>query len=192
MGCPRAAACIFHEVVEPSIVKRVKYAAAYPYCRGGRHGECALYARLERREPIPRNLMPDGSYGDYLEPGKEQQRARAAGSTRFLVVDDSPVFATIAANTLRMRYPGAEVVQCHSFEEAEAALKRGDVTLIVSGHGLGGGKSFRDLRRLSGAPMVLFTGWPPAPHEVPAGCWVVTKDSGPEALRAAIEGVLSG
>lgn len=190
MGCPRAAACIFHEVVEPSIVKRIRYAAAYPYCRGGRHGECALYVRLERNESIPPNLMPDGSYGDYLEPAREQ-RPRAAG-TRFLVVDDSPVFATIAANTLRMRYPGTEVVQCHSFEEAEAALKHGDVTLIVSGHGLGRGKSFRDLRRLSAAPMVLFTGWPPAPHEVPAGCCVVTKDSGPEALRAAIEGVLGG
>ena len=89
-----------------------------------------------------------------------------------------------------MRYPNAEVVQCHSFEEAEPELKASPFSLIVSGHGLGGGHNFRDVRRLSTAPMVLFTGWPPAASDIPAGCSVVKKDAGPEALRTAIEGLL--
>lgn len=189
MACPKTSSCVFASAVEPSLVKRVRFASAFPYCKGGRHEECALYAILERGESVPSNLMPDGSYADYLDRHSAPTRARG-GAARFLVVDDSPVFATIAANTLRLRFPNAEVVQCHSFQEAEPELKGAGFALIVSGNGLGGGHSFRDVRRLTTAPMVLFTGWPPAAADVPAGCKVVKKDAGPEALRAAIEGLV--
>ncbi len=184
MGCPKSSACVFAATVERSIVKRVRYSAAYPYCRGGRHDECALYIALGRGESVPHNLMPDGSVSDYLEEGASSTHVR--GANRFLVVDDSPVFATIAANSIRLRYPNAQVVQCHSFDEAAQELAAGRFTLIVSGNGLGGGKTFQDIRRLSLAPMVLFTGWPPAETDVPDGCRVVKKDAGPDALSAAI------
>lgn len=191
MACPKSSSCVFAASVEPSIIKRIRFASAYPYCRGGMHAECALFALLEQGETIPSNLMPDGSHGDYLESGVAPVRGTTSG-TRFLVIDDSPVFATIAANTLRLRFPNAEVVQCSSFVEAEPELKGSGFSLIVSGNRLGGGYNYRDVRRLSAAPMVLFTGWPPAPGDVPAGCRVVKKDAGPEALRAAIEGLVGG
>lgn len=188
-ACPNSSSCVFSASVEPSLVKRVRFASAYPYCKGGRHAECAIYRKMEFGEQVPRNLLPDGGIGDYLEDSGPSAR-KASSGTRFLVVDDSPVFATIAANTVRMRFPNAEVVQCHSFDEAEPELLGSGFSLIVSGHGLGGGRSFKDVRRLSTAPMVLFTGWPPAAADVPAGCRVVKKDAGPEALRAAIEGLI--
>lgn len=188
-GCPSISSCVFSASVEPNLVKRIRFASAFPYCKGGRHAECALYQRMETGDPVPTNLMPDGTVGDYRDDVAAASAARSSGS-RFLVVDDSPVFATIAANTLKLRFPHAEVVQCHSFEEAEPELKNGAFSLVVSGNGLGAGKTFKDVRRMTMAPMVLFTGWPPSPADVPAGCRVVKKDAGPEALRSAIEGLI--
>lgn len=188
-ACPSSSSCVFSAAVEPSLVKRIKFASAFPYCKGGKHEECAIYGRMRSGSDIPVNLMPDGSLGDYRDDVGQSAVSRASG-TRFLVVDDSPVFATIAANTIKLRFPHAEVIQCHSYQEAEPELMRGGFSLIISGNGLGAGKTFRDIRHITMAPMVLFTGWPPAASEVPAGCRVVKKDAGPEALRSAIEGLM--
>lgn len=187
--CPDASACAFSTSVEPNMVKRIRFAFAFPYCKGGKHEECALYTRMQRGETVPSNLLPDGGTGDYREDAPRV--ADRAHGTRILVVDDSPIFATIAANTARLCYPGADVVQCHSFEEAEPELKGAGFSLIVSGNGLGGGRSVHDVRRLSMAPIVLFTGRPPAEADTPVGSRVVTKGAGPEALRLAMEALLA-
>lgn len=187
--CPNASACTFSASVEPYLVKRIRFASAFPYCKGGKHDECALYMRIRSGDAIPANLLPDGSFGDYRED--TQRVADRVGGTRILVVDDSPIFATIAANTARLCYPGAEVLECHSFEEAEPELRGAGFSLIVSGNGLGGGRSVHDVRRLSMAPIVLFTGMPPAEADTPAGSRIVTKGAGPEALRHAMEALLA-
>ena len=92
---------------------------------------------------------------------------------------------------MRQRFPGAEVVQCHSFEEAEPRLRDQRFSLVVSGTGLGGNRSAHDVRRMTSAPIVLFTGRTPQGPEVPANACVVAKDAGPNALREAIEGMLA-
>ena len=66
-ACPRSSTCAFHITVEPSIVKRVRYASVFPYCKGGRHEECAIFTKMLSGAPVPRNLMPDGLIGDYMD-----------------------------------------------------------------------------------------------------------------------------
>ena len=62
-GCPSSADCVFYQTIEPSIVKRVRYASVYSYCRGGEHAACALYDKIAAGLPVVHNLMPDGSIG---------------------------------------------------------------------------------------------------------------------------------
>lgn len=188
-SCPKGAVCVFAQTVEPSVVKRIKYSSAYPYCRGGRHEECAIHSEMSEGKTVTVNLLPDGSIGDYRDDVSWAPRT-SGGIRRFLVVDDSPVFATIAANAVRLRFPDADVVQCHSFVEAEPMLRHSGFTLVVSGHGLGNGHTVHDVRRLTSAPIVLFTGRAPGPGETPQDAAVVTKDAGPGALKSAIESAL--
>src|SRR5574340_1730982 len=118
--CPRSAVCVFYASVESNIIKRVKYASAYMYCRGGNSEPCEIHTRLANDLPISRNLMPDGSTGDYLD------RAEPDRAHRFLVIEDSPVFAALASNTIAFSFTGAEVVHMDSFEAAAVELRRTD------------------------------------------------------------------
>jgi len=183
MACPRSGACVFHLSVEPSIIKRVRYASVYSYCRGGQHEQCALYRSVERNLPVPPNLMPDGSTGEYLDD------AVAAGSHRFLIIEDSPVFAALASSTITSNFPGAHVVRKHSFEAAVDELAH-EWAAIVCGFGVGGDRTAHDVRDRTRAPMVILTGRPD--HIVlPHGARRVNKGDGPEALASALRACLS-
>ncbi|MDZ4169246.1 MAG: hypothetical protein U1E26_06275 [Coriobacteriia bacterium] len=188
--CPKGASCAFFTTIEPSLVKRVKYASAYPYCKGGRHAECSLWALMAEGRSVPMDLLPDGSISDYRASGLHGAQPRGDVGERFLVVDDSPVFATLAANSLRQSYPGASVVECHSFIEAEPLLKQGGLRLVVSGNGLGDGYSALDVRRNTSAPIVLFTSDVPSEADTPANSQVVLRAAGPAMLRQATDALL--
>lgn len=113
------------------------------------------------------------------------------GITRkFMVVEDSPVFAALAASTIRFGFPNAQVTECHSFEAAVAALRSSDVDVLVCGYGVGEGKTVHDLRAICDVPIVVLTG---RLHDVvpPIRSRVVEKSAGPVALQAALEGALT-
>lgn len=194
--CPRDGSCTFHLTVEPSIVKRIRYAGAYPYCKGGKYEDCALYSYVERGDSVPVNLMPDGSRGDYMDDvavDAPMGESKAPGVIhRFIIVDESMVFATIAANALRQGFPDAEVVQCHSYNEAAPKLRREHFHLVVSGHGIGDGRTVHDVRHLTFAPILCFTGRHAEPSELPDNSKVVLKAAGPSALREAAMELLAG
>lgn len=183
-ACPRGADCVFHQTIEPSVIKRVRYASAYVYCRGGRHEECAIHSCLVRGEQVSRNLMPDGAIGDYMD-----EQAGAA-KRRFLVIEDSPVFAALAASTLASHFAGAEIVRHSSFTAAAEDLRSGDHTAVVCGFGLGDGKTAHHVRELTTAPIVVLTGRP-GEIDAPRRSQVVAKSAGPEALAAALRAVLA-
>lgn len=182
MACPRSDACVFHRTVEPSILKRVRYASAYVYCNGGDHESCAIRGLLEQGDAVPRNLMPDGSIGDYLE---SEHRAAAE---KFLIIEDSPVFAALASTAIATNFLGAEVVRHHSLEAALDELAK-EWSAVVCGFGVGNGKTAHDVRRHTGSPMVILTGRPD--HiDLPSGARRVNKGEGPEALVSAIRASL--
>jgi len=189
--CPFSYTCQFYRATEPSIVKRIKFASAYPYCKGGRHAACVLYPLMQNGADLPPDLLPDGSHGTYRESdGLPAATAtgtaprRREGTRRFLVVENSPVFATLAANVIRVAVPEAEVVQCASYGDATKHLAD-TPDLIVCGYGLGEERTVHDLRRLTTAPIVLVTGRP-GEIDVPTHARLVEKSAGPEALRTAI------
>ncbi len=183
MSCDRTSACPFHAVVEPSIAKRVKYASSYPYCKGGRHESCAIRRLLVQDRMVPRNLMPEGGTGDYAgESGGSYVRPSA---NRFLVIEDSPIFAALAASVIQAHFRGAEVVRRLSFEDAADELRSAAITAVVCGYGLGGDRTAHDVRRLTAAPMVILTGRP-GDVQPPTRAQVVEKSAGPEALANAL------
>ncbi|TLM98303.1 MAG: hypothetical protein FDZ75_02645 [Actinobacteria bacterium] len=104
---------------------------------------------------------------------------------RILVVEDSRVFAALAASTIRMSYPGARVEECHTFESAAAVLSSQSFDVVVCGYGIGEGHTFHEMRELSDTPMVLLTGRLGELH-VPENVQVVEKSAGPGALLGAI------
>lgn len=183
MACPRSSVCVFHQTIEPSIVKRVKYASVYSYCRGGEHEQCALHRAMSRDIPVTRNLMPDGLIGDYLD---EQTTGHGR---RFLIIEDSPVFAALASSTITSNFSGAQVVRKSSFEAAFEELAH-EWAAVICGFGVGGDKTAHDVRRHTKAPMVILTGRPD--HiELPHGARRVNKGEGPEALASAIRSCLA-
>lgn len=183
MACPRSDSCVFHQIVEPSIIKRVRYASVYSFCRGGQHEECALFAAAAAGHDIRPNLMPDGSIGDYLEDENVCQ------VRRFLIIEDSPVFAALASSCITTNFKGAQVVRKLSFEAALEDLGR-EYSAIVCGFGLGNGKTAHDVRNVTEAPMVILTGRPD--HiELPRRAQRVNKGAGPEALASALRACLS-
>lgn len=183
MACPRSESCVFHRIVEPSIMKRVRYASVYSYCRGGQHEECALHAALTAGHEVKTNLMPDGSIGDYIEDEV------ACAVRRFLIIEDSPVFAALASSCITTHFKGAHVVRRSSFDAAAEELHQ-EYTAIVCGFGLGGGRTAHDVRARTEAPMVILTGRPD--HiELPRRARRVNKGEGPEALASALRSCLS-
>lgn len=188
-SCPQVESCPFFGAVQPSLVKRLKYASAYPFCKGGIHESCVLYPTVSRGLHPPADTLPDGTRDHYIEH-KSSTAVADSGRPTYVVVEDSPVFATIATNTVRAFIgPNADVVQCLSYEEAEPHLLSSDVRLVVCGYGIGNGRTAHDLRRLSDAPMVLMTGRVGQIHE-PAHSVVVEKNAGPDRLKAAIAEIM--
>ncbi len=182
-ACLYSVDCVFHRTVEPSIAKRIRYASSFVFCRGGREEECAIRGLLSRGATVPGNLMPDGTTGDYLPD------ATVAIRPRFLVIEDSPVFAALAASTLSRHFSGAEIVRHATFGAAEPDLRAGDHSAIVCGYGLGEGKTVHHVRELSSAPIVVLTGRPDQ-LQLPHRSRMVAKSAGPDALAAALRSIL--
>lgn len=198
--CPQSESCAFFQAIEPSIVKRIKFASAFPYCKGDKFTECAIRSRMTSGRDVPSDLLPDGSAGDYLDTpraGSAPSSSRGAtggvgtAGSCFLVVDDSPVFAIIAANAIKQHMTGADVEVCATFDEAEAVIRSKGIRLVVSGYGLGDGRTVLDVRRMTEAPILVFTGRPGEDRELPSRSRVVAKGAGPDALRGALEYLLA-
>lgn len=189
MSCPQSGDCIFYSAVEPNIMLRIKFASSFPYCRGGQHAACALLEVMDSGRPVPANLLPNGTLGDYMDP-EGITRAGGDGTRQFVVVEDSPVFMRIAGNIVRNAVPNARVVECNSFDEARVVLDEGDTELVISGYGIGSGRSARDLRHHTLAPIIVLTSHPANSIEAPTNSRVVQKASGPGALTEAILAVV--
>jgi hypothetical protein len=177
-ACPNCDRCTFHDVVTTSVVTRLKFKAFFSYCRGGQHEYCAIHKLIADGKSVPKNLLPDGYYGDYLDDG-------VSGTGRFLVVEDSPVFAALSASTIKMHFPNASVERCATYDEAVTKLASGGYTAVVCGFGLDGGRTAHDLRMLTTAPLVVLTGRP-GDIDAPSGAQVVHKGAGAEALAGAL------
>lgn len=177
-ACPKSADCVFYRAIEPSLIKRVKYAGSYSYCRGGQHEVCAIHRRLLAGESIAPGMLPDGSMGDYLSEDRFVVH-------RFLVIEDSPVFAALTASTIAATFTGAEVVRAATYDQAEGELAEGMFSAVVCGFGLGDDRTVHDVRQLTRAPIVVLTGRP-GEVDAPAGARVVRKGAGPEALASAL------
>ena len=197
--CPQSGNCTFFQAIEPSIVKRIKFASAFPYCKGDKFAECAIHSRITSGRDVPSDLLPDGSAGDYLDAApsgavasaQRGGQASAPAGSCFLVVDDSPVFAILAANAIKQHVSGADVEVCATFAEAETVMRSKVVRLVVSGYGLGDGKTVLDVRRMTEAPILVFTGMASEDRELPHRSRVVAKGAGPEALRGALDHLLA-
>lgn len=197
--CSASAGCPFHTAVEASVIKRIRFASAYPYCNGSMATFCAIRKVLSAGGTPDTDLMPDGSRGERwdetaasraVKPGAPSFERSASSSRRFLVVEDSPIFAKFACNTIEYIYPDAEVVECHTYADAARELRTSSFRLVVSGFGLDGGKTAHDIRKLSDAPMVLLTGRPDRDTQGLGAATMVQKGAGSDAMRAAITGLL--
>jgi hypothetical protein len=109
-----------------------------------------------------------------------------AGGRKFVVIEDSQVFATLTSCAIRTAFPGSHVEEFHSFQDVEMRLRFGDIDVVVCAYGLDAGKTAHDVRALCDAPMVVVTGRPDG-IEPPKDSRVVTKMAGPVALRIAIQ-----
>lgn len=177
-ACPNSADCVFYGAIEPSLIKRVKYAGSYGFCRGGQHEACVIHQRLSDGVAVAPGMLPDGSMGDYLTEDRFVVH-------RFLVIEDSPVFAALAASTIATTFTGAQVVRAATYDEAAGELTDGMFSAVVCGFGVGGGRTAHDVRELTRAPIVVLTGRP-GEVDAPAGARVVRKGAGPEALASAL------
>ncbi|MRS12276.1 MAG: hypothetical protein EG823_04290 [Actinobacteria bacterium] len=142
------------------------------------HDTCALIRQVETGVPVQHNLMPDGSVGDYLDEDRFVVH-------RFLVIEDSPVFATLASSTIATHFNGAQVVTKSTYQDAAEELEQGMFSAVICGYGLGEGRTVHDVRTLTASPIVVLTGRP-GHVDVPQGAQVVRKGAGPEALAAAL------
>lgn len=182
MPCPVAESCDLHQVLRASVIKRVRYPQVLPYCENTDGSACALYQYVSSGRPVPRGLMPDGSTDHSVEDGRPTER-------RFLVIEDSSVFATLTSSALRTHFTGA-VVDCReSFDQAVGDLRSTQYSAIICGYGLGGDRTVHDVRDVTEVPIVVLTGRP-GHLELPRGSKMVTKGAGPEALVAAIRELL--
>jgi hypothetical protein len=163
---------------------RVKYASAFVYCRGGHHSDCARYRLLSAGAEAPGDLLPDGSTGQWSHSSASDSKQR------FLVIEDSPVFAALASATIASHYSDSEIVRRLSFTEAQSDLVAGGYTAVVCGYGLGDGRTVHDVRRLTDVPIVVLTGRLEG-VEAPARARIVEKSAGPVALVAALKASLS-
>ncbi|MHB1135301.1 MAG: hypothetical protein ACYCXR_03555 [Coriobacteriia bacterium] len=178
MSCPVSDACELHQQLRSSVIKRVRYPQVLPQCESTNGEQCALYAHLAAGRTAPRNLLPDGSVGEWADDAR-------ASSRRFLIIEDSQVFATLTSSALRTHFPGAVVDVKPSFADAERDLGATQYSAVICGYGLGGEHTVHDVRRVTRVPIIVLTG---RPDEIalPSGSRKVMKASGPEALVGAV------
>lgn len=190
MACSYSESCEFYHTVERNIRLRLKYAFAYPYCKGSRDDQCAIAKLVRDGGPVPEDLLPDGSRDPYRSGAYTPTASAVRTGADYVVVEDSPVFATIAANAIRQHFPGADVKTCRTFDEAVRAIDTHTTRLVVSGYGVGDGKTVLDIRRHTPAPILIFTGRPTEDRELPERSHIVMKGAGPDALHVAMDALL--
>lgn len=183
MPCPMSESCELNRALRSSVIKRVRYPEVLPFCESGNGEGCALFAQLSVGRAVPRDLLPDGTRGDYMDDGRSD-------TYRFMVIEDSQVFAVLTSSALRTHFPGATVDCRGSFAEAEADLSTTSYSAVICGYGLGGEHTVHDVRRVSRVPIVVLTGRPGA-LDLPAGAQRVSKGAGPDALVEAVKAVTS-
>lgn len=179
MPCPLSVSCGFFQSVEPSIALRIKHASAYRYCKGGEHSECAIHELAGSGAAVPADLFPDGT----RDSGSTSSNRVVVCDTA-IVIDDSPVFVRLAAAVVRNSCPDTTVIEAQSFDEAIPHLD--NVGLVVTGFGVGGGKTCHDIhaRVRAGTPLVVFSGKPNV--TLPPGATLVEKTQGASALGDAV------
>ena len=178
MPCPVSDACELHQQLRVSVIKRVRYPQVLPICDSTTGEQCALYGHLAAGRGVPRNLLPDGSTGDWADDAQGVSR-------HLLIIEDSQVFATLTASALRTRFPGAVVDIRPSFVAAQSDLVTTQYSAVICGYGLGDGHTVHDVRKITKSPIVVLTG---RPDEIalPSGSRKVMKASGPDLLVAAV------
>ncbi|MDY0340372.1 MAG: hypothetical protein RBS17_04080 [Coriobacteriia bacterium] len=181
MSCPVSDACELHRQLRSSVIMRVHNPHVLPRCDSTSGEQCALYSYLAAGRSVPCNLLPDGSIGDW-------ESGTSSPARRFLIIEDSRVFATLTSSTLRTHFPGSVVDVKPSFVEAEADLGATPYTAVICGYGLGGEHTVHDVRRVAKVPIVVLTGRPDD-IALPSGSRKVMKASGPDALVSAVRGL---
>lgn len=182
--CPESQNCPFTHAVEPNLLKRVKYASAYPYCRGGSHEACEIRHYLVRGQQPPMTLLPNGEHERYSDTVGDG--LLPLSMPRVLVLEEIGIFRQLAANTVRASVASADVIDCESWEQARSLMQQQDFSLIVCGDTYSCGASAHDVRRLSMAPMIVMrssddTGW-----RGPTNTIEVSRSAGPEPMRQAV------
>jgi signal transduction histidine kinase len=81
---------------------------------------------------------------------------------RVLLVDDNPDDRALAARELRKRFPEAQITQVFAADQFEAALKQGEVDVVITDYQLGWSNGIAVLQRvkasLADIPVIMFTG----------------------------------
>lgn len=184
MPCPVSDACELHQQLRSSVIKRVRHPHVLPICDSTDGSECALYGHLAVGGTVPRNLLPDGSTGDWADRDRDVARGR------LLIIEDSQVFATLTSSALRTHFRDSTIEVKPSFADAEADLGAVRYSVVICGYGLGGEHTVHDVRRVSRVPIVVLTGRP-GEIDLPSGSRKVMKAAGPEALVAAVRELIS-
>ena len=183
MSCPLSGACEFYETASASLMARIKYASAFPYCRGGKDADCAIAIEIRAHRPVPEGLLPTGER-EFAMPAEFETGASVSTTRRIVVIDDSPIFVRLAVAAVQNACPGYEVMPASSYEEASHLLDE-TPALVVTGYGVGGGRTVHDVvaRLGNGTPVVVFTGKPDV--DLPFGATLVEKTAGATALADA-------
>lgn len=188
MTCEYHDSCTFFESASASIITRIKYASAFPYCKGGRDGECAIAVEMSAGRTVPQGLLPTGEYDavDHVIAPV----VRHHSSKTIIVIDDSPIFVRLAMAAVQNACSGYDVISAASLEDARQMLEDSPA-LVVTGYGVGGGRTVHDVVALIDreTPVVVFTGKPNV--SLPTGAVLVEKTSGASALADAARTCLS-
>lgn len=182
MTCELHESCAFYANASSSIVARLKYASAFPYCKGGKEDECAIAMEVRAGRTATPGLLPTGEYETPAETAAPVVRLRS--SRTIIVIDDSPIFVRLAMAAVQNACAGYDVVSAASLDDARHMLEDSPA-LVVTGYGVGGGRTVHDVVALLDreTPVVVFTGKPNV--SLPNGAVLVEKTSGASALADA-------
>lgn len=188
MTCDLHGSCAFYENASSSIVARIKYASAFPYCKGGREDECAIAREVKAGRSASPGLLPTGEYETFENSAAPVARRRS--SRTIIVIDDSPIFVRLAMAAVQNACTGYDVISAASLDDARHILEDSPA-LVVTGYGVGGGRTVHDVVALLDreTPVVVFTGKPNV--NLPMGAVLVEKTSGASALADAARTCLS-
>ena len=179
---PVSESCELHQALRSSVIKRVRYPHVLPQCEGTRGSSAPSTHTSPPAARCPTGCCP------MARP--VTTRIGRLANRKVLVIEDSQVFATLTASTLRTHFSGSTVDIKTSFAAAESDLNSIQYTAVICGYGLGGDHTVHDVRRVTKVPIVVLTG---RPDEIalPSGSRKVMKASGPDALASAVREMTS-